>query len=146
MVESQLTIINGSTDHVLVVGIGGVYQRPVVDPEPFRSDTTSTALPRVRTQPCGERVDLDCVGFRVSELCVLRYGHHIGDAVFREVVAQAGVLAEFLIRGEPGERHTRPTRSLDHLADLRRSGAEHHVRWNTGLGAPCWISDPGFLR
>src|SRR2546421_12297310 len=54
VVEGQFAVIDGTTDHVLVVGVDGIDQCPVVDAEAFRSDTAGTALPCMRAQPPGE--------------------------------------------------------------------------------------------
>ena len=48
MVESEFTVVDGPAGQVLVVGVGRVGKRPVVDPEPFRADTAGAALPGVR--------------------------------------------------------------------------------------------------
>jgi hypothetical protein len=47
VVESEFTVIDGSADQVLVVGVGGVDERPVVDSVPFRSDSAGAALPDI---------------------------------------------------------------------------------------------------
>ena len=47
VVESELAVVDRSADHVLVVGVRGVDERPVVDPVPFRSDTAGAALPPI---------------------------------------------------------------------------------------------------
>ena len=48
VVESEFTIIDGPADQVLVVGVGGVDERPVIDPGPFRADSAGggAAAPR----------------------------------------------------------------------------------------------------
>ena len=47
VVERELTVVDGSADQVLVVGVIGVGKCPVIDAEPLRSDTAGSALPRV---------------------------------------------------------------------------------------------------
>jgi hypothetical protein len=42
-----LSCCDGSADQVLVVGVIGVDECPVIDAEPLRSDTAGSALPRV---------------------------------------------------------------------------------------------------
>ena len=48
VVEREFAVIDGSADHVLVIGAVGVDDRPVVDPVAFRPDSTAASLPRVR--------------------------------------------------------------------------------------------------
>ena len=45
VVESEFTVVDGSADQVLVVGIIGVDECPVVDAVAFRSDAAGAALP-----------------------------------------------------------------------------------------------------
>jgi hypothetical protein len=47
VVERELTVVEGSADQVLVVGVIGVDECPVIDAEPLRSDTAGSALPRM---------------------------------------------------------------------------------------------------
>ena len=68
MVEGEFTVVDGPADQVLVVGVGGVEQRPVIDPVPFRADPAGAALPRVAAQPPGECVDVDRLSGGVDEL------------------------------------------------------------------------------
>lgn len=51
VVERELAGVEGSADQVLVTGIGGVGECPVIDPEPFGADTAGAALPGVRADP-----------------------------------------------------------------------------------------------
>jgi hypothetical protein len=46
-VECEFFVVDGSADQVLVVGVGGVEECPVIDAEPLRSDTAGPALPRM---------------------------------------------------------------------------------------------------
>ena len=46
-VEREFFVGDGSADQVLVVGVIRVDECPVIDAEPFRSDTAGSALPRV---------------------------------------------------------------------------------------------------
>ena len=39
VVESEFAVIDGASNHVLVVGVVSVEECPVVDPEPFRADS-----------------------------------------------------------------------------------------------------------
>ena len=48
VVEGQLAVIDGSADHVLVIGVVGVDDGPVVNPVALRPDPAGAALPRVR--------------------------------------------------------------------------------------------------
>src|SRR5664280_1033596 len=77
VVESELSVIDGSADQVLVVGVRGVCERPVVDPEPFRSDTAGAALPGIPGQPPSDLVAPGRLPCGVGELRGLRHGHHI---------------------------------------------------------------------
>ena len=59
MVEGEFPVVDGPADQVLVVGVGGVEQCPVIDPGSFRADSAGAALPRIAAQPPGECVDLE---------------------------------------------------------------------------------------
>jgi hypothetical protein len=50
MIESEFSAVDGATDHVLVVGVVGIDECPVVDPESFRTDSASATLPVIRGQ------------------------------------------------------------------------------------------------
>ena len=58
VVESEFTVVDGSADQVLVVGIIGVEQCPVVDAVSCRSDAAGAALPGIPGQPSREFIDL----------------------------------------------------------------------------------------
>ena len=45
VVVGEFTGFHRLADHVLMVGVGGLYERPVVDPESLCSDATCSALP-----------------------------------------------------------------------------------------------------
>jgi hypothetical protein len=47
VVESEFAIIDGSADQVLVIGVVGVDDRPVIDTVTLRPDSTGASLPRV---------------------------------------------------------------------------------------------------
>ena len=47
MVEGEFGVVDGSSDHVLMAGLGGVDDRPVVDSVAFGSDSTGAAGPCV---------------------------------------------------------------------------------------------------
>src|SRR5664279_3221325 len=66
MVESQLTVVDGSSDHVFVVSVGGGYQRPVVDPESFAANAAGPALPRGVIQFVREVLDSVSAGTPAS--------------------------------------------------------------------------------
>ena len=138
-VERKFTVVDGPTDQVVVVGALGVDKRPVIDSEPFRADAAGATLPRIPSQPSGELVEWEgrCGG--VGELCVLGHCHHRRDTACFEVLAQAGVLAEFLIRGEPGKRYPRGASRPDHLDDLRRPGREGDLGRDTSTRAAGWV-------
>jgi hypothetical protein len=145
-VERELAGVDGSADQILMVGVIGVDECPVVDAEPCRSDTARSALPRMRGQSLSECIEGSGVPPGVGELGGLRYGHHIGDVMCFEELAQARVLTELLIGGEPGEGHTRPQRGLDHLLHLLRPGLEGHLRGDTSRLAAGRVGHPGLLR
>ena len=48
VVEGEFAVVDGSADHVLVVGVGGIDECPVIDTEAFRPDPAGSALPRIR--------------------------------------------------------------------------------------------------
>ena len=47
VVESEFTVIDGSADQILMAGIIGVDECPVVDAVSFRSDAAGAALPGI---------------------------------------------------------------------------------------------------
>jgi hypothetical protein len=50
-VKCEFFVGDGPADQVLVVGVVGVDECPVVDTEPLRSDATGSALPRIGGSP-----------------------------------------------------------------------------------------------
>src|SRR5664279_836380 len=80
MAESEFTVVDGSPDHVLVVRVGGGYQRPIVDSESFAADAAGAAFPRGVIQFNREVLELDFLpGYGIGMQRILRYRHHITD-------------------------------------------------------------------
>jgi hypothetical protein len=61
---------------------------------------------------CERGFDHDCGTGAIGEFGGFRDGHHVGDPGVLQVVAQAGVLAEFFVSGEPREGQIAPPRAL----------------------------------
>jgi hypothetical protein len=53
-IEREFFVVDGSADQILVVGVIGVDECPVIDAESLRSDATRSALPRIGRQPPNE--------------------------------------------------------------------------------------------
>ena len=45
MIEGEFPVIDGPTNHVLVIGMVGIDDRPVVDAVPFCSDSAGATAP-----------------------------------------------------------------------------------------------------
>src|ERR1039457_6749234 len=142
VVESKLAVIDGAADHVLAIGVSGLDERPVINAETFRADPAGPPLPGIRCQPRGQLTEDSCAPCGVGESGVLRDGHDVGDGIVLEVGAQAGILAEFLISGEPGERDACLERPPDQGRYLRRPGGELQVVRDARLGAAPRIPQP----
>src|SRR6202022_4130575 len=104
--------------------------------ESFGADSASAPLPGVWGKSGGTVVDGGVLARVVGEFGGFRDGHHVGEACVFQMVAQAGVLAELLVRGEPCERHAPLSNPVDHGCYLLRPGAEGGLSWVARLGPP----------
>ena len=146
MVEREFAVVDESSDHVFVVGVGGGYQRPVVDAESFAADSAGSALPRGVVEFARDVLNLSHPSGGVVDRGGLRYRHHVADARGFQVGAESGVLPEFLVGREPGERHASGPGCVDHLDDLLWPGLELGAVGDAGLVAARLIVQPGLLR
>src|SRR5947209_16392794 len=117
----------------------------LVDPVALGADAAGAAGPGARPQSGSEVVEGGRMAAGVGELGGFRHRHDVGDAGLLEVLAQAGVLAELLVRGEPGERHAGRDGTVNHGRDLLRPGGELQLDRDAGLGAPGGIVEPRFM-
>lgn len=119
--------------------------RPVVDAGAVRPVAAGQPLPGTRPDGGDHVLDRAESVQTGGHLIVVVGGHHVGDVLFLQPVTQTGVLPERLVDGEPGERHARSDRPLDHRFSLLRCGREPHVLGHRGLThrSGSWVQDFG---
>ena len=74
MVEREFTVVDGSPDQILMVRVGGRYQRPIIDSESFAADAAGATFPRGVVQFPREVLELDFLpGYGIGMQSVLRW-------------------------------------------------------------------------
>lgn len=146
MIEGQFTVIDRTADQILVVGRVRIQQCPVIDAEPLGADPAGATLPGVRSQEPDPFIDPRPPSDRVGELSVFRDGHHVRDPGVLQMSPQSGILAELLVRGEPGEGQATLTDPVHHRGDLLRPCLERQILRDAGFGASLLIVAPRLFR